>query len=287
MAAPRDAIDMAVRAIPVDTLTDALGLGSRELVALVGSGGKTSALRLLAGELAASGARVGVTTTTAMFLREMAVVGPVVMGADGRNLVDGLRKALAKGRTVAVARSVVEGGKVAGLSPAAVDELWAEGLVDYLIVEADGSRGKSLKAFGPHEPQVPAATTTILQLAGLDAVGAPLDDEYVHRAQTLATVLAVPIGSELTAGVFADALRAQVRRLRQGRGAHRIVAMLNKADRPGEEALGLAVARELLDGARGADRPPRAVADERPDSVVVASLEERRFAVVSSIEVCA
>ena len=188
MAAPRDAIDMAVRAIAVDTLTAALGLGGRELVALVGGGGKTSALRLLAGELAASGARVGVTTTTAMFLREHGRrrTGGAWAPAAGSS-TDGLRKALAKGRTVAVARSAVEGGKVAGLSPAAVDELWAAGLVDHLIVEADGSRGKSLKAFGPHEPQVPDATTTIVQVAGLDAIGAPLTDEHVHRAETLAT----------------------------------------------------------------------------------------------------
>ncbi len=287
MAAPGDAIDMAVRAHAVESLTVALGLGDRELVALVGGGGKTSALRLLAGELAASGARVGVTTTTAMFLRDMAAVGPVVMSAGGGVLVDGVRKALAKGQTVAVARSAVEGGKVAGLSPAAVDELWEEGMVDYLIVEADGSRGKSLKAFGPHEPQVPDASTTIVQVAGLDAIGAPLSDACVHRAETLATVLAVPMGSELTTRVFADAMRAQVRRLRRAQRPCRIVVLLNKADGPDQQASGLAVARELLADARGSDCAPGVRADRRPDSVVVASLGERRFAWVSSTEVCA
>ena len=50
------------------------------MVALVGGGGKTSAVGLLAGELASRGRRVLVATTTAMFLREMTAVGPVVHG---------------------------------------------------------------------------------------------------------------------------------------------------------------------------------------------------------------
>ncbi len=130
-----------------------------------------------------------------------------------------------------------------------VDELWAEGLVDHLIVEADGSRGRSLKAFGPHEPQVPVTATTIVQVAGLDALGAPLTDEHVHRSETLAALLAIPLGSTVTARVFADSLRVQVRRLRREGRVARLAALLNKADGPAEQASGLAVAEELLEGA--------------------------------------
>ncbi len=59
-------------------------------------------------------------------------------------------------------------------------------LADYVLVEADGSRGRSLKAFGPDEPQVPSVTTTIVQVAGADVLGQPLREEYVHRAAPLA-----------------------------------------------------------------------------------------------------
>lgn len=265
------------------TLAGALGLGRREVVAMVGGGGKTGALCLLARELAAGGSRVIVATTTAMFLRELAVVGPVVMDVGDGELIVGLRKALAKGRAAGAVCGLGKGGKVVGLSPDTVDGLWAEGLVDYLIVEADGSRGKSLKAFGPHEPQVPLATTTIVQVAGLDAIGNPLTDRYVHRAAVLAAALGIPLGSEVTARVFADGLRKQLRRLRRAWEGSRVVTLLNKADGPDAEALGLDVARELLPVALCSRDSVRPGDFERPDTVVIASLREGRFARVSAI----
>ena len=60
----------------------ALCLGSRELVAIVGSGGKTSLLQLLARELAGTGSRVVATTTTAMFLEQLTCLGPIVMQSE-------------------------------------------------------------------------------------------------------------------------------------------------------------------------------------------------------------
>jgi len=273
-----------VQAADQSTLAGALGLGRQELVAVVGGGGKTSALCLLARELAAAGSRVIVATTTAMFLRELAVIGPVVMDADDGELAVGLIKALARGHAAAAAQLPGKGGKVVGLSPGTLDGLWAEGLVDYLIVEADGSRGKSLKAFGPHEPQVPLATTTIVQVAGLNAIGSPLTDRYVHRAAVLAAALGIPLGSEVTARVFADGLREQLRRLRRAWEGSRVVTLLNKADGPDAEALGLDVARELLPLALGSGDSVRPGDRECPDTVVIASVQEGRFARVSAIE---
>jgi probable selenium-dependent hydroxylase accessory protein YqeC len=241
------------------------------VVALVGGGGKTSALHTLAQELAAAGGRVIVATTTAMYLREMAVVGPVVTGAGGMTLAEEVRDALTAVPIVAIAPSVRANGKVAGLPPETIDELWAAGLADYVLVEADGSRGRSLKAFAAHEPQVPDAATTIVQTAGLDALGGPLSGDHVHRAAALASLLARPLGSEVTTGVFADAVRLQVRRLRRLAAGSRIVTLLNKAEGADGWVSGMLVGGELL-----SDAGPGV-----PDAVVVASLRERRFARVS------
>jgi len=276
--------NVAVRATAQDTLAGALDLGPRELISLVGGGGKTSALCLLARELTAAGHRVIVATTTAMFLKELVGVGPLVLEPGGGVLTADLRKALSRGRVAAAAQSPDEAGKVVGLLPGTVDGLWAEGFVDYLIVEADGSRGKSLKAFGPHEPQIPLVTTTIVQVAGLDAIGNPLTGEYVHRAAVLAAALGIPLGSEVTARVFADGLREQLRRLRRAWEGSRVVTLLNKADGPDAEGLGLDVARELLLLALRSGNSVRPGDGERPDTVVLASLQEGRFARVSAIE---
>ena len=278
---------LKVELVPRETLAGAIGVGRGDVVALVGAGGKTSALRLLAAELSVGGGRVLATTTTAMLLREMAAVGPVLVLEDHGGQAAGLRDVSADRRWAAVARAELEGGKVAGLSPAAVDRLWALGSADCLIVEADGSRGLPLKAFGPHEPQVPSVTTTLVLVGGLDALGAPLVEDRVHRADVLASTLQIPIGSVVTPRVMADAVRAQVVRLRQSRAGRRIVVLLNKADGPDSRAAGLEVAQLLLgredDGVarRDAADLPIGTRDVRPDSVVVCSLRAGRVAVVA------
>ena len=257
-------------------------LGRREVVSLVGAGGKTSALCRLARELAAAGHRVIVATTTAMLLRELAAVGPLVMAASDEVLVAELSEALERGRVAGAARAPGTDGKVVGLPLATIDRLWADCPVDYVLVEADGSRGLPLKAFGPHEPQVPGATSTIVAVAGLDAIGRPLSAEHVHRADALAAILGVPLGATVTPWMFVNALREKVRQLRQGWPASRIVALLNKADGRDEEALGFQIARELLAIVHDTDRSPLAADGQCPDAVIVASLRRGRFARVSA-----
>jgi probable selenium-dependent hydroxylase accessory protein YqeC len=235
----------------------------------VGGGGKTAALQLLAEEcLAASGERrVLVTTTTAMFLTELQGTAPVIVQPLLPRLKAELEERLTRGRSAAVARAIGQDGKVVGLPTEWVDELWAAELVDQLVVEADGSRGASLKAFAAHEPQVPSTTALIVQVAGMDVLGMPLSEPHVHRAQLLADLLGESVGPTVTLGLLAQALRAQLRVLRERWPAARHVTLLNKA----EAADGLSLARELLapSGDDGEGAPP--------DSVIVGSVRLRSF----------
>jgi molybdenum cofactor cytidylyltransferase len=264
-----------VQTVAHDTLAGALGLGRRELVAMVGGGGKTSALSRLAGELAGGGARVIASTTTAMLIRELVALGPVVMETSEAAAAVGLERALSHERVAGVARSPGDDGKVVGLPVDWVDGLWRRGLADHMLVEADGSRGRSLKVFGADEPQVPSETTTIVQVAGLDAIGSALTDENVHRVESAAAALGVPPGAPVTEREFAGCLREQVRVLRQRWGAARVVTLLNKAEGVDGAARGLEMASELL------------AAPWAPDSVVVGGLREGRFVGVSRASVCA
>jgi len=276
-------------AIGGPTLTEALGLGRAELVAFVGAGGKTGALLLLGEELVSRGRHVLTTTTTAMFRRQLAQAGPVLLGTDRRDApdrepapdADEIRRALADGGKAAVAAGPGETGKVRGFAPGAVDDLWAEGLADYLLVEADGARGLPFKAFAAHEPQVPATVTTVVVVAGLDALGAALADDHVHRADLLASRLGLALDTPLTTDVFVAGLRLQFDRLRELAAGCRLVVLLNKAESGETRTAGSDMARELLGGATCAEgdagRAPR------PERVLVGSLHERRFVV----ETCA
>ncbi len=159
------------------TLAALLGLGDRELVSLVGGGGKSTMLFGLGNELAAAGWRVILTTTTKMG-RDQAMVAPsVCWSSDTDCALEALRKS---GPVM-----LVTGGddhKVTGPPPQLIDKLFEESAVDYLIVEADGSRGRPLKAPASWEPVIPSHTTTVVILMGIDAVGRPLG-EVTHRVE--------------------------------------------------------------------------------------------------------
>jgi probable selenium-dependent hydroxylase accessory protein YqeC len=255
------------------SLLAALEVGRRDVVALVGGGGKTAALQLLAEEcLAANGERrVLATTTTAMFLTELQRVAPVVVQPLLPRLRAELEERLTGERSTAAARAIGRDGKVVGLPSEWVDELWATGMIDQLVVEADGSRGAPLKAFAAYEPQVPSTTTLIVQVAGMDALGMPLSEPHVHRAQLLADLLGVPVGSKVTPTLLAKALRAQMRFLRERWPGARRVTLLNKAEGADVRAAALSLALELL--ASSGDDGEGAT----PHSVIVGSVRRRSF----------
>lgn len=139
-------------------------------IAVIGAGGKTTAVRSLAHRL--SGFSVLWTTTTHIY---------PALPEDCR-----LRLAAPTGAELAAALAepgVVCAGTPAGekwtaLSPAA----WTAACkaADYIVCEADGAHCLPLKLHRPDEPVVPAGTTHVLIVAGLSALGRPVG-EVVHR----------------------------------------------------------------------------------------------------------
>lgn len=155
-----------------DPLAPRMGLGERELVAFTGAGGKSTLMLALAKELAETGQRVLVTTTTKMGRDQFA--GIRILGEAKK-----VTTALSSDNLVAL----VTGGddrKVTGPRPGVVDELFRSAPVDYLLVEADGAHGRSLKAPAVHEPVIPQAATMVVILMGIDAVDGRLAD-VAHR----------------------------------------------------------------------------------------------------------
>ena len=62
-----------------------------------------------------------------------------------------------------------------------------------LLIEADGSHQKSLKAPAAYEPPIPEFTDAVVVVAGLSALGKPLTDEHVHRAEIFSQLSGLPI----------------------------------------------------------------------------------------------
>lgn len=266
-------------------LVEALGLEPRLearrglVVALVGAGGKTSLLFALAREIAGrwGAGRVAVTTTTRILEPSPADLPPLhrpqaVLGLSGPRPVPYLhlasssreaRVALTLERPPDDPRLLVigaglegaggrEGGsrrKVVGLPAEWVDELsrTVPGLA--LLVEADGSAGRPLKAPAAHEPVVPASTDLVIAVAGVDAVGLPLDADHVHRPEEVARLTGLDVGERIRAEDVATVLQgSDWRRLPVQRGLSPadsgppMAYALNRVDTP--SAVG--IAREVV-----------------------------------------
>ena len=250
----------------------------------MGGGGKSAALAHLAAERAATGERVVVGTTTHMCRRELDDVGSLTLHTDPAVLLRRLKDIIADGGIGAVGSRSDHAGKIVGVAPVTIDALWRGDVADCVLVEADGCRGRSLKSFGPHEPQVPSVTTTIVLLAGADVLGQPLREEHVQRAAPLAARIGVPLGSVMTPVLVAAALRDQSRRLRLGWPAARLVVLVNKVEGDAVLAAATATAALLRAPLEDAAGPAPSVAPcggamttAVPDRVVLASLEARRF----------
>ncbi len=87
--------------------------------------------------------------------------------------------------------------KVIGLAPVSVDRLYTATSADYILVEADGARSRSIKAPGDHEPVIPRFSTTVIVVVGVDAIGRPLE-EVAHRPDRVAALTGLGYDDNVT-----------------------------------------------------------------------------------------
>ncbi len=148
----------------------------RGITAVAGGGGKTSLLLRLASELGQTG-NVVFTTSTYIYPPEGM---PLYTGADEREIANALRES-----PVLCVGAPEPLGK---LSSPAVSFGRLKALCDYVLVEADGSRGLPLKAHAPHEPAIPKEADRTLFVLGADGFYIPLA-QAAHRPALMINAL--------------------------------------------------------------------------------------------------
>ena len=82
-------------------------------------------------------------------------------------------------------------------------------IFDYIIIEADGSRRKSIKAPASHEPVIPSLTTKMVGLIGMDCVNKKIYEENVHRADIFCSITNRKIGDVINADVIYNLITAR------------------------------------------------------------------------------
>jgi molybdenum cofactor cytidylyltransferase len=210
-------------------LADALGMTGDDVVAMVGGGGKTTAMFRLAHEMVEKGGRAITTTTTRIFAAQIALAPAHVRAADATR--ESVLAALAAHRQVLVIGATNPGtGKADGVSLDLFQRLrsWCPGVC--ILNEADGSRMRSFKAPAEHEPVIPADTTLVVPVVGADVFGKRLDGDHVHRPELVSALSGAPLGTPITPEIVARVLaHAEGGRKRVPVGA-RVVALINKVE---------------------------------------------------------
>jgi molybdenum cofactor cytidylyltransferase len=221
-------------------LCTALEVGKGDLVSFVGAGGKTTAMYCLGHELARQGWRVIITTTTMIRPPSASQTTALLVNQDHTDLRRATRRALDCGSPVVVASDYLRReNKLKGIELDQMAGLLE--LADAVLVEADGSRGLSIKAPAAYEPIVPAETNVLVPVVGLDVIGHPLTGAVAHRPELLSAVTGLAQGEEITVAALARLLTHEQGALKGAPPHARVIPLLNKA----EDAASLARARNI------------------------------------------
>jgi probable selenium-dependent hydroxylase accessory protein YqeC len=227
-----------------------VGLAGRSstVIAFVGAGGKTSAMFAIAGSAGTS----SVTITTTTHIRdprteegrrfERVVVESDLALHPGKARVSSASLAPARGGPPLIVASglLPAEGKLRGIHPERAQELARR--CDILLVEADGSRGRAIKAPADHEPVIPPCSDIVVGLVGLDCIGQALSSAIAHRPEILAPLVGCAEGQEIEPRHVAALVRSPRGLFKDAPPGSRRVIVLNKADRPASLEI-----RKLLD----------------------------------------
>jgi len=152
-------------------------------IAFTGAGGKSTIMYKLAVQLAKKEKTVLVTSTTMIF-------HPKIKSRPFNYFFTGKVETLinqisSKKGTITVVGSEItaEGRKIKGFPPEKLAVIQNSGLFDIILVEADGSKGKSIKAPAEHEPVIPFNTDIVVGIIGIDSLGTKINMENVHRPE--------------------------------------------------------------------------------------------------------
>ncbi|CCK79684.1 selenium cofactor biosynthesis protein YqeC [Desulfobacula toluolica] len=215
------------------SLIDTLGLKHQGLISIIGAGGKTTLMFRLARELADSGKTVLTTTTTKIFMPGPDTSPKTIIAGSIEELIKKSKSGLNRHSHFSAGSSHDPGsGKLNGFDPDIIDQLRQTNLFDWIIVEADGAKRKPMKATDTHEPVIPTATTHLVLVTGLDAVGLPLDENHVHRANLFSNNTGLCMGAAIDEHAIATSIAIEINKAGALGCPQVMIVFLNKADTP-------------------------------------------------------
>lgn len=224
-------------------LVKALRASPQACIAFVGAGGKTSTIFTLA--RAFEGAVI-VTATTHFGENQMSLANQNHI-IESPSDIDALEDTLLDGITL-LTGPVGSDRRSSGLDQKLMKRVkaFADSRNLPLLIEADGSRQRPLKAAAEHEPVIPEFVDSVVVMAGMSALGQPLNADWVHRPEIFGKSSGLTTGDEITPAALANVLVHKTAGLKGIPEHARRIALLNQNDSVEKESAAQQIATRLL-----------------------------------------
>jgi len=157
-------------------LVDLLNLNKASMISIVGAGGKSSLMYFLAEELREEN-KVLITTTTKIYMPQKEQYDYI---AIGQKKFTNLKHSKNKGIYVYGSSINIE-NKIIG--PTVLELENQNSYFDYILVEADGAKGKAIKGWKETEPVICSNTEKTIGVISLEVIGKNIEEATVHRVE--------------------------------------------------------------------------------------------------------
>ncbi len=234
-------------------LIEALRYSPPDCLAFVGAGGKSSALFQAARELVeltGESSRlitpnVIVTTTTHLGAWQADLADHSFM-VNSLDEIKSVTQELPGG--VVLITGEENNQRLGGLQGEMLDELqrWSAKRQLPLLIEADGARGRPLKAPGGHEPAIPEFASQVVVMAGMSGVDRLLSDDTAHRSEIFADLASIRPGGSITSAAVVKVLLSDCGGLKNIPRTARRQVLINQADTPELQIQAQAIAEQLI-----------------------------------------
>lgn len=154
-----------------------IDMGRRQIITVIGSGGKTTLVENMAKELVESGKTVLIATSTKIFFsgnkNEVIVLNEEIL----KNIKPMKPDILYGGKGIS------KDDKIIGFDIEMISDIFKNKNIDFILVEGDGSKGMPVKGYSGFEPVVPEETEILISVLGMNSLHTHVNDENVHRVE--------------------------------------------------------------------------------------------------------